>query len=199
MEFALLGNHVGAARMSELGLVNRLVDDGDALGAALGLAREIAANGPRAHREQADHRGIGGLDGRRSLDRAGQDRAAGGAVRGRPRGCHGVRREAAAGMEGAMMSDVLLLDRADGVATVTLNRPEVRNALSSVLINALRETMRALEDDAEVHAVVLTGADPAFCVGLDLKQLGSSGTTSSSARRRTRGPRPIPGRCCPSR
>jgi enoyl-CoA hydratase len=48
MEFALLGNHVGAARMSELGLVNRLVDDGDALGAALGLAREIAANGPLA-------------------------------------------------------------------------------------------------------------------------------------------------------
>ncbi|TDC89813.1 crotonase/enoyl-CoA hydratase family protein [Actinomadura sp. 7K507] len=48
MELALLGNHAGAERMSELGLVNRLVDDGAALGTALGLAREIAANGPLA-------------------------------------------------------------------------------------------------------------------------------------------------------
>jgi enoyl-CoA hydratase len=48
MELALLGNHVAAERMSELGLVNRLVDDGAALGTALGLAREIAANGPLA-------------------------------------------------------------------------------------------------------------------------------------------------------
>lgn len=48
MELALLGNHVGAERMSELGLINRLVADGDALGTALGLAREIAANGPLA-------------------------------------------------------------------------------------------------------------------------------------------------------
>ncbi len=48
MELALLGNHMGAERMSELGLVNRLVDDGDALTAALALAQEIAANGPLA-------------------------------------------------------------------------------------------------------------------------------------------------------
>ncbi|MEV4672577.1 MULTISPECIES: crotonase/enoyl-CoA hydratase family protein [Actinomadura] len=48
MELALLGDHMSAARMSELGLVNRLVDDGEALGAALGLAREVAANGPLA-------------------------------------------------------------------------------------------------------------------------------------------------------
>ncbi|NVI89068.1 enoyl-CoA hydratase [Actinomadura sp. BRA 177] len=91
-----------------------------------------------------------------------------------------------------MMSDVLLLDRADGVATVTLNRPEVRNALSSVLINALRETMRALEDDAEVHAVVLTGADPAFCAGLDLKQLGSSGDNLQLGQEEDEGPSPYP-------
>ncbi|WP_137294466.1 crotonase/enoyl-CoA hydratase family protein [Nocardioides dongxiaopingii] len=48
MELALLGNHVGAERMASLGLVNRLVDDGAALDAALELAREIAANGPLA-------------------------------------------------------------------------------------------------------------------------------------------------------
>lgn len=48
MELALLGNHVSAERMNELGLINRLVDDGAALGTALDLAREIAANGPLA-------------------------------------------------------------------------------------------------------------------------------------------------------
>ncbi|MBS44336.1 MAG: enoyl-CoA hydratase [Nocardioides sp.] len=48
MELALLGNHVGAERMAEFGLVNRLVDDGTALDAALALAAEIAANGPLA-------------------------------------------------------------------------------------------------------------------------------------------------------
>jgi len=48
MELALLGNHVPAPRMRELGLVNRLVPDGQALDAALALAAEIAANGPLA-------------------------------------------------------------------------------------------------------------------------------------------------------
>jgi enoyl-CoA hydratase len=73
------------------------------------------------------------------------------------------------------MADVLLVERADRVATVTLNRPESRNALSAELIAALRSTMRELEDDGDVDVVILTGADPAFCAGLDLKQLGSSG------------------------
>jgi enoyl-CoA hydratase len=91
-----------------------------------------------------------------------------------------------------MMSDVLLLDRADGVATLTLNRPEVRNALSSVLINALRDTMRALEDDDEVHVVVLTGADPAFCAGLDLKQLGSSADNLQLGQEEDEEPSPYP-------
>ncbi|SOD74637.1 short chain enoyl-CoA hydratase [Jatrophihabitans sp. GAS493] len=48
MEFALLGNHFSAERACELGLVNRLVDDGDALTAALELAGQVAANGPLA-------------------------------------------------------------------------------------------------------------------------------------------------------
>lgn len=48
MELSLLGSNVPAPRLSELGLVNRLVDDGSALEEALRLAREIAANGPLA-------------------------------------------------------------------------------------------------------------------------------------------------------
>jgi enoyl-CoA hydratase len=50
MELALTGNHVPAARMAQLGLVNRLVPTGGALDAALGLAAEITANGPLAVR-----------------------------------------------------------------------------------------------------------------------------------------------------
>ena len=64
---------------------------------------------------------------------------------------------------------------ADGVATVTLNRPEARNALNSALLAALPEALSAADQDERVKAVVLTGADPAFCAGLDLKELGSTG------------------------
>lgn len=75
---------------------------------------------------------------------------------------------------------VLLVDRADRVATVTLDRPESRNALSAELIGALRSAMVELEGDDDVDVVVLTGADPAFCAGLDLKQLGSSAANLSA-------------------
>jgi enoyl-CoA hydratase len=69
----------------------------------------------------------------------------------------------------------LLVQRAGGVATLTLNRPAARNALSSSLIEALRHTLAALDADDDVDVVVLTGTDPAFCAGLDLKELGSTG------------------------
>lgn len=61
------------------------------------------------------------------------------------------------------------------VATVTLNRPRARNALSSELIKELRRSLRVLDEDDGIDVVVLTGADPAFCAGLDLKELGSTG------------------------
>jgi enoyl-CoA hydratase len=74
---------------------------------------------------------------------------------------------------------VVLVERADRVATVTLNRPAARNALSAELLRELRAAMATLEADDGVDVVVLTGADPAFCAGLDLKQLGSSGENVS--------------------
>ncbi|MGZ5325353.1 MAG: enoyl-CoA hydratase/isomerase family protein [Solirubrobacterales bacterium] len=56
-----------------------------------------------------------------------------------------------------------------GVATVTLNRPEQRNALSGQLLSELVESMKRARDDDEVKAVVLTGAgDKVFCAGADL-------------------------------
>ena len=70
---------------------------------------------------------------------------------------------------------VLLSDTVDGVCTLTLNRPAVRNALSSELLRALPAAMRAADGDPAVSAIVLTGTDPAFCAGLDLRELGSTG------------------------
>jgi enoyl-CoA hydratase len=74
---------------------------------------------------------------------------------------------------------VLLTEDAGGVRTLTLNRPDARNALSSELLQGLVEALHAAEDDSGVRAVVLTGADPAFCAGLDLREAGASGLPST--------------------
>ena len=74
------------------------------------------------------------------------------------------------------MTDVVLSEVTDRVATITLNRPEARNALSQELQRALRAAVRAAGDDDGVDVVILTGADPAFCAGLDLKEVGSGAT-----------------------
>ena len=79
------------------------------------------------------------------------------------------------------MTDVLGLDVADRVATVTLDRPEARNALNRDLRRALHRTMGELGDDDGIDVVILTGADPAFCAGLDLKELGASADESIDA------------------
>jgi enoyl-CoA hydratase len=68
---------------------------------------------------------------------------------------------------------VVLYEVSDSVAIVTLNRPEARNSLSAQVRRELPRAMRRAEDDADVDVVILTGADPAFCAGLDLKELGS--------------------------
>jgi enoyl-CoA hydratase len=67
---------------------------------------------------------------------------------------------------------VVLIEVADSIATVTLNRPDRRNALSGELISALRSALADLDGRADVSVIVLTGADPAFCAGLDLTELG---------------------------
>ena len=73
------------------------------------------------------------------------------------------------------MSDKLvLMEISEGVATVTLNRPEAMNALSKALRSRLYHVMREIDEDASVRVVILTGAgDRAFTAGLDLKELGS--------------------------
>lgn len=69
---------------------------------------------------------------------------------------------------------VVLLEVSDRIATVTLNRPESRNALSSDVLRLLPQLLREADDRDDVDVIILTGADPAFCAGLDLKELGST-------------------------
>jgi enoyl-CoA hydratase len=66
-------------------------------------------------------------------------------------------------------SDVLLAERTGNVLVLTLNRPEVRNALNPELKDRLVAAMHDADGDADVRAVVLTGNGPVFCAGMDLK------------------------------
>lgn len=70
-------------------------------------------------------------------------------------------------------SEQLLCDLTDRVLTVTLNRPEARNALSSELMFALRRTLAQYGDHPDVGAIVLTGAGSAFCAGGDVKRMAA--------------------------
>jgi 2-(1,2-epoxy-1,2-dihydrophenyl)acetyl-CoA isomerase len=68
-----------------------------------------------------------------------------------------------------MAYETLLTSLADGVARVTLNRPDVRNALSRTLLAELGAALAAYEADPAARVVVLAGAgDKAFCAGADL-------------------------------
>ena len=71
------------------------------------------------------------------------------------------------------MSEQLLIEKDGGIATLTLNRPEVMNALSPELLTDLCQAFRTLQADREVRAVILTGNGKAFCAGLDLKAMQS--------------------------
>jgi enoyl-CoA hydratase len=71
--------------------------------------------------------------------------------------------------------------RANGVALVTLNRPEAMNALSKAMRQEIATTFAALNEDADVRAIVLTGAGKAFTAGLDLKELGSDASAMGAA------------------
>ena len=70
------------------------------------------------------------------------------------------------------MAGLLSFERREEVAVVTLQRPEKRNALSIDLRVELADAFRALGEDPEVGAVVLTGAPPAFCSGMDTSEFG---------------------------
>jgi enoyl-CoA hydratase/carnithine racemase len=75
----------------------------------------------------------------------------------------------------AAMSDEVLTTVADAVATVTLNRPAQRNAMNGAMLTGLRAAFDDLETRGDVRVVVVRGAGPAFCAGMDLKEMEARG------------------------
>ena len=76
-----------------------------------------------------------------------------------------------------MTFETLLVDVRDGVGTLTLNRPEARNALNQTVIRELGDALAHLEGDAETRVVVVRGAgERAFCAGADLKGMFRTGS-----------------------
>ena len=65
------------------------------------------------------------------------------------------------------------VDVSDNVGTITLNRPEARNALSGDVTHLLDEAIVELDSREDIGAIILTGADPAFCAGFDLRALST--------------------------
>ena len=72
------------------------------------------------------------------------------------------------------MTDHLIEAHQDGITTLTLNRPEARNAMSPEMMTALADALPRLAADRSVRAVVLTGAGGAFCAGGDVKRFAST-------------------------
>ncbi len=79
--------------------------------------------------------------------------------------------------------ETLLVAVDDGVATLTLNRPQAKNALSPTMTDELTVALRALQADAGVRAVVLTGAGGDFCAGGDVKGMRDAGPRTPETRR----------------
>ena len=93
------------------------------------------------------------------------------------------------------MSDpVVLTEIADRVAVITLNRPGQRNALNRAVRKLLPQVISALDADDDVDVMILTGADPAFSAGVDLKEFGSGAATEASPNTADMGSRDTDGR-----
>jgi enoyl-CoA hydratase/carnithine racemase len=74
------------------------------------------------------------------------------------------------------MTDILLRHDSDHVATLTLNRPAARNALSIGLMEALDAALRDIGEDPTIRVIILAGSGPAFCAGHDLRDLRATPT-----------------------
>jgi enoyl-CoA hydratase/carnithine racemase len=87
---------------------------------------------------------------------------------------HPQAKEAAMNLEARIPRETappLLRHNADGIATLTLNRPKARNALSEALIDALSGAFDSIRDDRSVRAVILASQGPVFSAGHDLKEM----------------------------
>ena len=79
-------------------------------------------------------------------------------------------------MSASKTNDVVLYDTLEGVATLTINRPERRNALNNDVMTGLRDSLARAKADPDIRVIVLTGAgDRAFCAGGDLSPSAAGG------------------------
>jgi enoyl-CoA hydratase/carnithine racemase len=83
-----------------------------------------------------------------------------------------------------MEFETILYEVREHIATVTINRPERRNALNPKAYGELEQVFRVIQADEEVRCVVLTGADPAFCSGEDVKEMMTGEPQPQSSRLR---------------
>ena len=67
------------------------------------------------------------------------------------------------------MSDEVVVDVADGIMTVTINRPEAKNAVNKAVAEGIAAAMYELDSNDEIRVAILTGAGSGFCSGMDLK------------------------------
>src|SRR5262249_28745847 len=74
----------------------------------------------------------------------------------------------------SMNENVVLYDSRPPAVIITLNRPNKRNALSQALIQSLKDAFVRARDDLAARCVILTGAGPAFCAGMDLSELAET-------------------------
>jgi enoyl-CoA hydratase/carnithine racemase len=84
--------------------------------------------------------------------------------------------------QAAESNDLLLRRDRAGVATLTMNRPRQRNALSAGLMAAMQDALDAVAEDKSVKAVVIAGAGPAFCAGHDLREMRDAPAPSGPSR-----------------
>src|SRR5215831_18554775 len=82
---------------------------------------------------------------------------------------------------GDAMADEVLCSIQDGIATLTLNRPEKRNAINSAMMASLTAHLNDLEQHGDVRVVVLRGAGKVFCAGRDLREMGQQQSTEGAA------------------
>jgi 2-(1,2-epoxy-1,2-dihydrophenyl)acetyl-CoA isomerase len=84
-----------------------------------------------------------------------------------------------------MEFNTILLDITDGIATLTLNRPDALNALSMELVQEMRQALLAVEEDSSARVLLITGAGRGFCSGADLKASNDATDNGASRGERT--------------
>ena len=80
------------------------------------------------------------------------------------------------------MTDAVLYEQEGGIVTLTLNRPEARNALSGEMLSIMVDAWNRVDDDPEIRTCILTGAGGYFCAGMDLKAASAKPPAARRAR-----------------